>query len=498
MLGGCFDETPPAWSTLAPDSPPSKRSGLTSSDDAPRYRRGSKRKPLPPRTPPGLVQPLRRDLRVAFFPHGKHRGYAATSDIPPSTMLFQERPFTVAGAFSNARDALRETARRVAKDARYKHLSMGDDAGEHRNGDTQSGGRANAPSVDAPEPSPFQDEGIDDLTWNDSLKRVTRNARVRVAKKGEDVGGQSDSRSSPTGNDHGGTVSASPPARTQSTQNFVVTLFAHTTTCNHSCAPNAAVSASDDVATLYSLRAISKGEEVTVAYAADTLWLPFDLRRTRIARVFGFLCKCERCAAELENAARERDRGKGVKPQQALKHGVAKNGQTVFDSALNRRTLKNAGFRCWEYGETGFETQFDTEGRLLVETGGGVGEGGGTGSNPGAGGKGSWNSDTAGGTRDRRRETNDAASDSSDDSTSTSTLSDSSDDSDDDDLARGGTENGRQSASARYGSENTKGSQQKMTQKQKQTKVLGAHRLYNKLVSAGIGKGLSHSPHFSD
>ena len=178
MLGGCFDETPPAWSTLAPDSPPSKRSGLTSSDDAPRYRRGSKRKPLPPRTPPGLVQPLRRDLRVAFFPHGKHRGYAATSDIPPSTMLFQERPFTVAGAFSNARDALRETARRVAKDARYKHLSMGDDAGEHRNGDTQSGGRANAPSVDAPEPSPFQDEGIDDLTWNDSLKRVTRNARA--------------------------------------------------------------------------------------------------------------------------------------------------------------------------------------------------------------------------------------------------------------------------------------------------------------------------------
>ena len=66
----------PAWSHLEPPSPASKRSGLTSSDDAPRYRRGSKRRPKPPKTPPGLVQPLRDSVALARFP-GKGLGYAA-------------------------------------------------------------------------------------------------------------------------------------------------------------------------------------------------------------------------------------------------------------------------------------------------------------------------------------------------------------------------------------------------------------------------------------
>jgi len=88
--GSCRVPTP-SWTQLEPPPSPSKGSGLTSSDDAPRYRRGSKRRPKPPRTPPGLVQPLHANLAVARF-QGRGRGYAAVREISASAMLLQERP----------------------------------------------------------------------------------------------------------------------------------------------------------------------------------------------------------------------------------------------------------------------------------------------------------------------------------------------------------------------------------------------------------------------
>ena len=93
-----LDGVSPSWTKLEPIPPPTGKSGLTSSDDQPRYRRGSRRRPKPPKTPPGLVQLEHPSLAVAHF-DGKGKGYAAVAPIQASALLLQERPLTVAGAF---------------------------------------------------------------------------------------------------------------------------------------------------------------------------------------------------------------------------------------------------------------------------------------------------------------------------------------------------------------------------------------------------------------
>ena len=37
---------------------------------------------------------------------------------------------------------------------------------------------------------------------------------------------------------------------------------------------------------------------MTIAYGTSLLWLPPAMRRTQLARVWGFLCKCARCEVE--------------------------------------------------------------------------------------------------------------------------------------------------------------------------------------------------------
>ena len=375
----------PAWSHLEPSPPASKRSGLTSSDDAPRYRRGSKRRPKPPKTPPGLVQPLRDSVALARFP-GRGLGYAAVAEIPATTLLFQERPLTIADTFADAEEARRALARAMAANS-LRDL---------REGGVGGGVTLNPASVAEPsrfrehlngehlnEPSPFKDEGIDDESWNDALHRARRDARVRRAKKGEAdrsvaaaaLRGENGTNPNVVDSDFGGVEKTTDEKRSFETTRvketaseegvYVARIAAHVSRLNHSCRPNAAVSAGDGVTTVYSLRAIAPGEEICVSYASNFLWLPVHARRAQLAKRWGFLCACARCDEELARAAAERERGAGAGRAQASRFGARRAGGV--DSSAAREAERDAGFRAWEYGETGFENQFDDEGELRSE-----------------------------------------------------------------------------------------------------------------------------------
>ena len=450
----------PAWSHLEPPSPASKRSGLTPSDDAPRYRRGSKRRPKPPKTPPGLLRPLHDAVALAQFT-GKGLGYAAVDEIPATTLLFQERPLKIAGAFADAEQARRALAKAMASDARVARLGGGSrlsfGKGEPpTNGSAANGARASptrAPrhaSASPFEPSPFQDEGIDDDAWNDALGRARRDAYVRRAKKGEME-----------------TIDASfkPELESEDATFYVAHIFAHVSVCNHSCRPNAAVSVGDAVTTVYSLRAIAPGEEICVSYASALLWLPVHARRAQLAKHWGFLCKCPRCDEELARAAAERDRGAGAGRAQASRFGAQRAGGV--DSRASREAERDAGFRAWEYGETGFENQFDDEGRLR-STGGESDEleNGRSRSEPDG--------------RARAGRERDSASSSDSDSSDSSVSSDSSDsDSSGANLGSTGRSVGS-TGSWRHGRSGKNG-------RERGGAVVGAARLYNKLSRAGIG-----------
>lgn len=458
------DDAPPgvAWTRLESPPPPDKRSGLTSSDDAPRYRRGSKRRPKPPKTPPGLVQPLHRSLAIARF-EGKGRGYAAVAHVPASAMLLQERPLRVAGDFPSAKDAQRALAKLLVSDRRHDAL-LGDGASSSaaatspssRGGGGGGGRRADADS----EPSPMVDEGVDDETWNRALRRVRADAVVRVASRDEGGGsGRAPSSESKS--------KSPPPSRSPrgASAGFVARLFPHVSVCNHSCEPNAAVSVSDDLVTLYSLRAIAPGEEVTVSYAASLLWLPLQMRRARLARAWGFLCRCARCDAEHRSAVERRERG-GELVGRASRHGLRSDGYPEERSGFRNR---------WEYGETGYEAQFDEEGDVRGDGASDLARG-------------------AGGSRASTRRGGGWSSSSDDDSSddSSSSLSDSSEeDSSDDGVPKAGGDGvaggGGGGGGKSYFSRSAARKQKKRRGDGGKPRVLGPGRLYNKLVKAGIG-----------
>jgi len=69
---------------------------------------------------------------------------------------------------------------------------------------------------------------------------------------------------------------------------------------NHSCHPNCAVSNTvDEVCSIYSLRDIRAGEELTINYSGPILtWVPVDIRRSILRKQFGFECHCLRCEDE--------------------------------------------------------------------------------------------------------------------------------------------------------------------------------------------------------
>eukprot|EP00191_Tetraselmis_sp_GSL018_P000048 CAMPEP_0177605720 /NCGR_PEP_ID=MMETSP0419_2-20121207/16863_1 /TAXON_ID=582737 /ORGANISM="Tetraselmis sp., Strain GSL018" /LENGTH=421 /DNA_ID=CAMNT_0019099911 /DNA_START=668 /DNA_END=1929 /DNA_ORIENTATION=- len=80
-------------------------------------------------------------------------------------------------------------------------------------------------------------------------------------------------------------------------------LFSLVSFCNHSCEPNAALSRprkeSDGERALYTLRQIPRGEELTICYDSNLLWLPQRYRKARTAKTWGFECRCQRCVEEL-------------------------------------------------------------------------------------------------------------------------------------------------------------------------------------------------------
>lgn len=115
--------------------------------------------------------------------------------------------------------------------------------------------------------------------------------------------------------------------------------------CNHSCDPNAEVSAvsEEGEVTLYSLRPIEAGEEITICYGrASTRWLPARCRRRALRRDWHFECTCEKCKAEIAS-------------------GLA------LDKPMARPwdILDPRWFYCTQDYTTGFETHFDGEGNLL-------------------------------------------------------------------------------------------------------------------------------------
>ncbi len=69
---------------------------------------------------------------------------------------------------------------------------------------------------------------------------------------------------------------------------------------NHSCHPNCAVSNTvDEACSIYSLRDIRAGDELTINYSGPILtWVPVDIRRSILRTQFGFECHCLRCEDE--------------------------------------------------------------------------------------------------------------------------------------------------------------------------------------------------------
>ena len=433
------------WTRLESPPPPTNRSGLTSSDDCPRYRRGSKRRPPPPKTPPGLVQPTHPHLAVAHF-EGRGRGYAAVGEIPASAMLLQERPREITGAYGSAQEARRAMARVILRDPRYEHLCAGDK--------TRGAGEREKSPVD----------GVSDEEWNLALARVACNGFVRQTKGGaESRDGAADASKDGSARDGGMAENDGAENAAAAGDVYSVRILAHVSVCNHSCRPNAAVSVSDNLVTLYSLRVIKPGEEVTVCYGTSLLWLPLWARRTHLARVWGFVCKCSRCQADLEAAVAEQERGLGVRARQANRHGMRPIGGFTMKGDEEKE-----GIHEWEYGETGYEAQFDEEGRLRGASSGGGGTDGSRGGGSSAGGGGSRGGIAS----------SDSDDTSSDDSSSSSDSWDSSDSS-----IGGGALGGRRGGWGRGGRlsfNNAKKLKQKM-------KPMGPGRLYNKLVKDGIG-----------
>ena len=73
---------------------------------------------------------------------------------------------------------------------------------------------------------------------------------------------------------------------------YAARLLARVSTCNHSCRPNAAVSVSDDLVTLYSLRHIERGEEITVSYGKFIFIL---VRAISVTSCFSFVQERRSC-----------------------------------------------------------------------------------------------------------------------------------------------------------------------------------------------------------
>jgi len=73
---------------------------------------------------------------------------------------------------------------------------------------------------------------------------------------------------------------------------------------NHSCKPNAAFAINEEGtgrAAVKTIEDIKAGEEITVCYHSEILYLPTKKRRAQLMESHKFTCECSRCSSNTEN-----------------------------------------------------------------------------------------------------------------------------------------------------------------------------------------------------
>ena len=75
---------------------------------------------------------------------------------------------------------------------------------------------------------------------------------------------------------------------------------------NHSCRPNCDVFQRGDALFVYALNAIARGEEITISYEPNIRkMLSTKERRSFMLKEFGFLCCCQECLHNQDEAREE-------------------------------------------------------------------------------------------------------------------------------------------------------------------------------------------------
>ena len=100
---------------------------------------------------------------------------------------------------------------------------------------------------------------------------------------------------------------------------YVARIAAHVSRLNHSCDPNAAVSAGDGVTTVYS-RAPSRRARRSACRTPAISWLPVRARAQLAA--LGFLCACARCGEGLARRRERERRGRGPRAGVAFRRAA--------------------------------------------------------------------------------------------------------------------------------------------------------------------------------
>ena len=252
-------------------------------------------------------------------------GTRAKARVEACTALIRERVVSTRGIFRSEGAAFGMLLGQLAKTPRGREYSRGRAPAAGLGFLTRD---EREEALDAQEKYD-DDDNVDE--WLEFAARVKYNAITRVTK----------------------------PAQTSSSgyalgANYVecsLELFDAIGACNHSCEPNAAISrvSDDNEVTLYSLREIGAGEEITVCYGKPMIqWLPVRMRQKILKRDWGFTCMCRRCSFDLSYGIEQPTRP-----------------WDVYDSRWF--------FSCHDY-ITGFESHFDDEGNLMsLKLGGGGG-----------------------------------------------------------------------------------------------------------------------------
>ena len=251
-------------------------------------------------------------------------GTRATARIEACTTLIRERVIATRGVFRSEGAAIGVLLGQLVKTPRGREFSRGRAPERGRSILTRD-------EIEEALDAQLKYDDSDDVdAWLELAARVKYNAITRVTKPAQ--------------------VSSSGYALGASYVECSLEMFDVIGACNHSCEPNAAISrvSDDNEVTLYSLREIEPGEEITVCYGKPmTQWLPLRMRQNILKRDWGFTCACRKCAFDLATYSFQQP----TRPWD------------LYDPRWF--------FSCHDY-ITGFESHFDDEGNLIsLKLGGG-------------------------------------------------------------------------------------------------------------------------------